>query len=227
MTSPDLDFTAAFIVGLLGGAHCVGMCGGIVTALTFGLPENQRSGWQGLSFQLTYNLGRLTSYTAAGLLVGGLGALLATWLPVAIAQRLLQSLAGLFMIALGLYLAGWWFGLRRVEEVGGWLWRKVEPLGRKFMPVRSPVHALVLGLVWGWLPCGLVYSVLIWALSAGSALQGGGLMLAFGVGTLPNLLLVGAAAGWLTKNTRKPAVRAVAGGMVLLFGVYTLAQALG
>lgn len=226
MISPDLSYGAAFIVGLLGGVHCVGMCGGIVGALTFGVPEAQRSGWQGLRFQLSYNLGRLTSYTAAGLLVGGLGALLAAWLPIAVAQRLLQGMAGLFLIALGLYLAGWWFGLRRVEEVGAGLWRKVEPLGRKFMPVRSPAHALVLGLVWGWLPCGLVYSVLIWALSAGSALQGGGLMLAFGVGTLPNLLLMGAAAGWLARYTSKPAVRTAAGVMIMLFGGYTVAQAL-
>ena len=80
---PELGFTAAFIVGLLGGVHCVGMCGGIVGALTLGLPEARRTGWQGMSFQLTYNLGRLASYTVAGLLVGGLGALLATWLPLA------------------------------------------------------------------------------------------------------------------------------------------------
>ena len=225
--NPDLGFSAAFVVGLLGGVHCIGMCGGIVGALTFGLSEEQRTGWRGLSFQLTYNFGRLTSYTVAGLLVGGLGALLAAWLPVAIAQRLLQGLAGLFMILLGLYLSGWWLGLRRVEALGGRIWRSIEPLGRRFMPVHSPAQALVLGLIWGWLPCGLVYSVLIWALSAGAALRGGGLMLAFGLGTLPNLLLMGAAAGWLARYVRRPVVRTLAGGLVLLFGVYTVTQALG
>jgi sulfite exporter TauE/SafE len=139
----------------------------------------------------------------------------------------LLALAGVFMLLLGLYLAGWWSGLRRVEQAGGRLWRYIEPLGRRLLPVRSPGQALALGLVWGWLPCGLVYSVLIWALSAGGALQGAGLLLAFGLGTLPNLLLMGAAAGWLATQVRRPAVRQVAGALVSLFGLYTLAQAAG
>ncbi|MFM1892674.1 MAG: hypothetical protein RLZ44_1751 [Pseudomonadota bacterium] len=225
--SPELGYSAAFAVGLLGGVHCVGMCGGIVGALTFGLPEHKRSGWGALPFQLAYNLGRIASYSVAGALVGGLGVLLAGLLPVAAAQRSLLALAGVFMLLLGLYLAGWWSGLRRVEQAGGRLWRYIEPLGRRLLPVRSPGQALALGLVWGWLPCGLVYSVLIWALSAGGALQGAGLLLAFGLGTLPNLLLMGAAAGWLATQVRRPAVRQVAGALVSLFGLYTLAQAAG
>jgi hypothetical protein len=114
-----------------------------------------------------------------------------------------------------------------VEQAGGSIWRRIEPLGRKLMPVHSPGQALVLGLIWGWLPCGLVYSVLIWAISAGGAIEGAGLMLAFGLGTLPNLLLMGATAAWLGRYVRKPAVRQLAGGLVVLFGVYLLAQAVG
>ncbi len=224
--SPELGYAAAFTVGLLGGVHCVGMCGGIVGALSFGLPQDQRSGWGALPFQLAYNLGRIASYTLAGALVGGLGVLLAGLLPVALAQRVLLGLAGVFMVLLGLYLGGWWAGLMRVEQAGGGLWRRVEPLGRRLLPVRRPGQALLLGAVWGWLPCGLVYSVLIWALSAGGAAQGAGLLLAFGLGTLPNLLLMGAAAGWLAARVRRPAVRQAAGALVLLFGLYTLAQAL-
>ena len=203
------------------------MCGGIVGALTLGLPEDRRSGWRGTVFQLAYSLGRIASYTLAGALVGMLGMLLAAWLPVAAAQQALLALAGLFMVALGLYLAGWWEGLARVERLGGHLWRRIEPLGRRFMPVRTPAQALVLGAVWGWLPCGLVYSVLIWAMSSGGALQGAGLMLAFGLGTLPNLVLMGLLAGWLTRFVRHTAVRRAAGALVVAFGVYTLWQAAG
>jgi sulfite exporter TauE/SafE len=223
--NPELGYPAAFLVGLLGGVHCVGMCGGIVGALTVGLPEMRRTGVSGLRFQLAYNAGRIASYTLAGALVGGLGMLLATWLPVALAQRLLLGLAGVFMMLLGLYLGGWWMALSRVEVAGGHLWRHIEPLGRRFLPVRSPARALALGLVWGWLPCGLVYSVLIWSLSAGGVLQGAGLMLAFGLGTLPNLMLMGLMAGWLLRHARRPAVRKTAGALVFLFGVYTLVQA--
>ncbi len=227
MNAAGLGYTAAFVVGLLGGVHCAGMCGGIVGALTFGLPEERRTGWRGLLFQLAYSLGRIASYAVAGALAGALGVLLAASLPVATAQRLLLGLAGLFMVALGLYLAGWWSGLTRVERLGGRLWRRLEPLGRRVMPVRTPVQALALGAVWGWLPCGLVYSVLIWSMSAGGAWEGAGLMLAFGLGTLPNLLLMGLLAGWLTRWVRQPLVRRAAGALVIVFGLYTLVQAAG
>lgn len=223
--SSDLGYAAAFLVGLLGGVHCIGMCGGIVGALTLGLPPERRLGWGALPYQLAYNAGRIASYSLAGALVGGLGMLLAGLLPIAVAQRVLLGLAGVFMLLLGLYLGGWWGGLRRLEEAGGGLWRRIEPLGRGLLPVRSPWQALALGAVWGWLPCGLVYSVLIWALSAGGAAQGAGLLLAFGLGTLPNLLLMGAAAGWLAAHVRRPRVRQAAGAVVLAFGLYTLAKA--
>jgi hypothetical protein len=130
--------------------------------------------------------------------------------------------AGLFMVAMGLYIAGWWTGLGRLEQVGGLLWRRLEPFGRRLLPVRRPAQALALGALWGWLPCGLVYSALVWAVSSGGAAQGAALMLAFGLGTLPNLLLMGAAAGTVARLAQRPLVRQAAGGAVLLFGLWTL-----
>ncbi len=218
-----LDLASAFVVGLLGGVHCVGMCGGIVAALTFGLPPERRSALGGLMpFLLAYNAGRIASYAAAGAVMGAAGVLLAGFLPVEVAQRGLLVLAALFMVAMGLYLGGWWRGLARLEAAGGALWRRIEPYGRRLMPVRRPGQAFALGLLWGWLPCGLVYSVLVWAVSSGSALQGMLLLLAFGLGTLPNLLAMGAAAGLLARLARDPRVRAAAGALVVAFGVYTL-----
>ena len=217
---------SAFVVGLLGGVHCVGMCGGIVSALTFGLPRDKRTRLGAMfPFQLAYNLGRIGSYVIAGALMGGLGFLLAQVLPVYYAQKVLFVFAGLFMIALGLYLAGWWFGLTRLEQAGGWFWQWLEPLGKRLMPVRTAGQAFVLGLVWGWIPCGLVYSVLVLAVSAGGVLTGAALMLAFGLGTLPNLLLMGLVAGGLARWSRRAWVRQGAGVMVMLFGVFTLWQA--
>ncbi len=214
----------AFVVGLLGGVHCLGMCGGIVGALTLGQPSARATEPGFWLLQLGYNLGRLASYMAAGALAGGLGLLLAGAGPLADAQKLLGILAGLFMIVLGLYLAGWWSGLAKVEQAGGVVWKRIEPLGRRLLPVRSPLHAFLLGMVWGWLPCGLVYSVLIWSLSAGGVGQGALLMGAFGLGTLPNLLLMGAAAGWLGGLLRRPLVRKLAGSLVILFGLMMLLQ---
>ncbi len=216
----SLDLIGAFVVGLLGGVHCVGMCGGVVGALSLGLSTERH-----LPLLLTYNLGRISSYTFAGALMGALGFYFSGLLPVQVAQKVLLSFAGLFLVLMGLYLAGWWNGLSQVERAGGLLWRRIEPLGRGLLPVRSMRHGFLLGLLWGWLPCGLVYSALVWTVSSGGAVEGAALMLAFGLGTLPNLLLMGVAAAQLNRWVRRPAVRVIAGCLVMVFGVMLLADA--
>lgn len=227
MDAAFAQYAAAAVVGLLGGVHCVGMCGGIVGVLTLGLPPAVRARFSGLlPYLLAYNLGRLASYTLIGALAGGVGAYAAHLVSVRHAQLGLQLVAGGFMVVLGLYLAGVWSGITRIERAGGALWRRIEPLGRRLLPVRTPLQAFACGLVWGWLPCGLVYSVVIWAIAAGSATEGARLLLAFGLGTLPALLAMGAAAAALGGFVRRPRVRAVAGGLVLLFGLLQIGLAL-
>lgn len=214
---------AAFLVGLTGGVHCVGMCGGIVGALTLGLPSpSERSALSRWPFLLAYNGGRIASYVAAGLLIGGIGAWAAHLVLVHRAQLTLQVLAGLFMVLLGGYLAGWRPVLGYLERAGGRLWRRIEPLGRRLLPIRSPAQALVVGMVWGWLPCGMVYSVLVWAMAAGGAIPGGLLMLAFGLGTLPALLAMGMAASTLASFVQQRWVRYTAGALVAGFGLYKI-----
>jgi sulfite exporter TauE/SafE len=224
--TPDLLYPAAFLIGLTGGVHCFGMCGGIVGALTLGLPSSPGHPLRTrLPFLLAYNLGRITSYVTAGTLAGGVGAWAAHLISVHHAQLGLQIIAGLFMILLGLYLAGWLTVLSQLERAGGALWRCIEPLGRRFFPVRTPLQALGIGLVWGWLPCGLVYSVLVWAIGAGGALEGGLLLLSFGLGTLPTLLAMGTVAATLAGFVRRRDVRAAAGALVILFGIYEISLA--
>jgi sulfite exporter TauE/SafE len=214
----EFSIVAVFFAGLLGGVHCLGMCGSIVGIFAAQVPKN-RARWP---FHLAYNSGRLASYAVAGALVGAIGQaglLMRDQVPV---QHLLFALSSLMLIVLGLYLAGIWGMVRRIEQIGGVLWKRIQPLTRGLLPATSPQRALLLGLLWGWLPCGLVYSVLVTALASGSSQNGALIMLAFGLGTLPNLLAIGLfwerAKGWV----QSPRVRMIAGMLVAGFGVYGL-----
>ena len=213
-------FAAAFLIGLLGGVHCVGMCGGIVGALTVQTPRRARA-W---TLHLAYNAGRVASYGAAGTimgLIGGAGLIFSRVLPV---QMVLYVLANLVLVSLGLYLAGLGTRLARVEALGAWLWRRVEPYGARVLPADTLAKAFALGTLWGWLPCGLVYSMLAVALVSGGAANGAGVMLAFGLGTLPNLLLAGMAFKRLRDFTSDRRVRVAAGVLVAGFGLFGLAK---
>jgi hypothetical protein len=203
---PELSLVAAFLTGLLGGAHCVGMCGGIVTAMSF-----QAQHKQPFSFHLAYSAGRIASYVAAGALAGLVGA------AAFLSDTLYPLQTGLYVLAQAVL----W-----LEKAGGGLWRRVQPLLGRIMPIRNHGQALLAGMLWGWLPCGLVYSVLVSALAAGSPGKGALFLLAFGLGTLPNLLLMGWAAESLRGLVRQPWLRKVAGATVAGLGVWGLLQLL-
>jgi len=210
---PDSGYLALFLVGLLGGTHCVGMCGGIVSALSMGVTAR----W---SMHLAYNAGRISSYAAAGAIAGALGAASMGLEGQVPARLILYFIANLMLVALGLYLLGVTKALAFTERAGQKLWSHLQPLTRCFLPARSVAQAFPLGLLWGWLPCGLVYSALASALTAGSATRGGLMMLAFGLGTLPNLLLAGIVLARMNEFVRRPVVRTLSGLLVLGFGLY-------
>lgn len=208
-----------FLVGLLGGGHCAGMCGGIVTALSTG-PNGTRP-----LFHLAYSIGRVSSYAVAGAIagsLGGLGLLMSEILPL---QTALYVLANVMLVLLGLYLAGLSSLAARFEVLGSALWRRIQPLAVRLLPVRSAGGAFVVGSLWGWIPCGLVYAVLATALLSGSALQGAYLMLAFGAGTIPNLVLAGLFMNRVVGALQSKLLRRLSGAIVLAFGASGLAHA--
>lgn len=209
---PDNSLLALFIVGLLGGGHCAGMCGGIVGALSLQTPQ----GGTAVLVHLAYNLGRIGSYVIAGLLAGLLGQAAGNLLAL---QNVLYLCASLMLIAMGIYLLGFTQFLSPLERGGQALWQRIQPLTKRFLPVRGIAQALPLGLLWGWLPCGLVYSALTTSLASGSAGQGALLMLAFGLGTLPNLLLAGLLLARFRRFAQARAVRVVSGLLVLGYGI--------
>lgn len=228
------QYLVAFITGLLGGVHCFGMCGGIVGALSLSSVNQpsqlhsleqslpQKASHSKLAILLGYNLGRISGYVVAGAIVAGLGAALVDLSGIDAIKQSLAVVASLFMVALGFYLAGIWNGLAKIEILGSGLWKRIQPYSKRFMPVRTIQQAIPLGFLWGWLPCGLVYTALTWTLTTGSAFEGGLIMLAFGVGTLPNLLAMGVLAERLSRWVRNPTVRLVSGMLVVLLGVVTL-----
>lgn len=211
----EFTWISAFLLGLLGAPHCAGMCGGIVAALSMNMPRPLEGSRNGLITVLIYNMGRISSYTVAGMLMGGLSAAASHLLFLHHAQLVVKAAAVLFMLLLGLYISGWWPLLSGMERVGGRIWRHIEPLARRFIPIRNLSSAYVVGLVWGWLPCGLVYTGLIYSATAGGVFQGGLLMLFFGLGTLPAMLLMGAAGQQLQAFLQKSWLRQLAGLIVI------------
>ncbi len=174
---------------------------------------------------LAYNIGRITSYAIAGAAV----ALISAFLSQSEVQSILpigQLFAATVMLALGLYFIGWTAPIHTLEKAGYHVWRRIEPFGRALFPARTPLHAFGLGLVWGWLPCGLVYSALALAVASGSPLRGAAIMLSFGLGTLPMLLAMGQTADALVRHVQKPAFRHAAGVLIIGLGLYTASIAI-
>ncbi len=210
----SLALSTAFFLGLLGGTHCLGMCGGIAATVAMGNPGGNR----GVGLLLGYNAGRIFSYGVAGAILGSL-----SWLiedPKI--QIIIRSFAGLMLVFMGLYIAQWWQILTQVEKAGSILWKRISPFASKLLPVKNAHQAILLGLVWGWLPCGLVYSTLIWASAASDWLLSSQLMIFFGLGTLPAMLMTGMLAQQMKQLLQHQITKQVSGGIIILMGIYTI-----
>lgn len=220
---------AMLVTGFLSGVHCLGMCGGIVGAFSsagarepVGFQRRRSSAWREAARQLAFNAGRIASYVLAGAVAGALGSAGTSIAGVLSWQVALYVLANLMLILFGLYLAGATAWLARSEALGVPLWRRLQPLAARLLPARSLPQSFAAGMVWGWIPCGLVYGALAVAVLAGSPERGALAMAAFGLGTLPNLLAAGLAASRLRSFAARRGVRVAAGGLLLGFGVIGL-----
>ena len=218
MNSLGADVIAAFVIGLIGSSHCLVMCGGIASALQLAMPA-QGIGRK-LQLQVLLSLGRLSSYALFGAVVGYFGA---SAMQLAGSSLLwLRLLAGVLLLMMALYISRLWFGLVKLERIGQLLWRKVQPIARRLLPLDSSVKAYAYGLCWGTLPCGLVYSTLGWSLASGSAVHGAVLMLAFGFGTTPAIVATGSAANTLTKLKNMLLFRYSAAALLAIYACYTI-----
>lgn len=222
MTVPS-QYIEFFVVGLLSTTHCLVMCGAIVGALTVSLPVAVREQRGALLRYLTaYNSGRIFSYALAGLLVGAFGEVLVRTFDLdRHHSEVLIWVSRLFLVGIGLHVAGWLPGIALLERVGNRLWRTLEPFAHALLPVGSLGQALVFGMIWGWFPCGLTYTVLLWTATTGDAADGAMAMAAFGFGTFPGILMAGFFSGRLLLFRRSPWVRRGLGLAVILLALLT------
>jgi sulfite exporter TauE/SafE len=197
------SYLVAFIMGLVSSLHCIGMCGSIIGTLTLSLsPEIRHKKSLLLPFVFNYNVGRIVSYTIAGALAGIIQSIATMQMGEIHGHRLLQILSATIMAGSGLYIAGWFPRFAYIEKAGMHFWRKIEPFGRKLIPVKTRTQAYLFGMVWGWLPCGLVYTALALSATAGDVGKSALTMLSFGLGTLPAVMGVGIMTGILTRLSR-------------------------
>jgi len=213
------SYITAFLLGLFSTVHCLAMCGSVIGALTLSLPvEVRESQRKMLPYVFNYNLGRILSYTMAGVIVGLLSSPLAT----IDGHTFLRYLSIVVMIGMGLYLAGWFPKFAKMESLGAPIWRWLQPIGQKFLPVKAFSQAFWLGMVWGWLPCGLVYAALAVAATVGDPVKASLVMLSFGLGTLPAVMGAGMFTGLLASLARAKHMRKIAGVSIIVMALMTL-----
>lgn len=219
----SLSISIAFLLGLASSFHCMAMCGGIISALSLGLPGKSRGNSpRHLLLVSSYNLGRIASYTVAGAIAGLLGSLSPLADDSGRAYGVLQYIAAAFLVALGLHIAGYLPFMKKFEAAGLLLWNYIRPLGKSLLPADTVARSLAVGAIWGWLPCGLVYSVLLWAMTSVNYWQAALYMFVFGLGTLPSMLSVGVASKAVSALSVKRNLRKTAGLLIVLLGLASL-----
>ena len=216
----NASYLAALLMGLLSSLHCIGMCGSIIGTLTFSLsPELRNSKTRLFGIVLNYNLGRIISYGLAGAVVGVLESFLSLPFTQGQAHRLLQLISAAIMTGAGLYLGGWFPRFAYIEKLGTRFWKLIEPFGRKLIPVKSRSQALLFGMIWGWLPCGLIYTALALAATTGNIVHSAITMFAFGLGTLPAVMGVGIMTPLLTRLSRAQRFKHIVGVLFIVFAL--------
>jgi sulfite exporter TauE/SafE len=215
-----LSLSAAFVVGMAGSVHCLAMCGGISGALGMrarGATTPRRAA----TLTACYQIGRLTSYTLAGALVGAFSGLMQGMFDLQHVALIARILAGLVLVAVGTGLLFKWRPLAVLERLGGRLWGHLAPLAR-LIPPNGVTGSLMLGMLWGWLPCGFIYSMLIFAALKGSALQSAAMMLFFGLGTAPAVFGAGLLSAQFGRFSAARGLHTAAGWLLLAFGALTI-----
>ncbi len=209
---------AALLMGFFGSPHCLGMCGGLVTA--FGLSMKDVSPTKRRALVATYHFGRLTSYASLGLIAGLIGTTVLE--PLMVGNSTPRILLGLVLVFVGMTMLGLPF-LNKLERLGMHFWQALAPLRKKVFPLNTFPRALSAGLLWGFLPCGLVYGALLIAVVAHNPLSGAALMFIFGLGTIPMLVATHETVSWLRNHIGRLRLRQMNGAVMMISGLAVIA----
>lgn len=217
--SGGLTLGAALILGIAASGHCLVMCGGISSALGLASARSP-DGAPRVPLIVAYQIGRIVSYAIAGALAGGVVGFVVDWLDMDAVRRGLRALSAVALVAAALVAFG---ALRDPgSRVGQLLWRRIAPIGRRLLPVTSAARALGFGMVWGWMPCGFAYTVILIAALEQDALRAAGTMLAFGMGTAPTMIALAYGARRAANFAAGGTARRVAGTVLICSAALTL-----
>ncbi|CAA0090541.1 Uncharacterised protein [Zhongshania aliphaticivorans] len=237
MIPEALSYSAAFLLGLVGSPHCVGMCGGIagllgasttspITAKTQNIIARSfaANSAQSIYYGLLFQLGRIASYAFLGAILGGSVALVGAIADPQLmsVSKIMRILASIMLVVMALSIAGWSHVAMALEKLGGRLWHLIQPLSKRFIPIDTASKAIAVGALWGFLPCGLIYSALAWTSLSGSSSQSALLMACFGLGTAPAVLSIGSLSGGLRSALNKPLTRYGFAALLLLLALYPM-----
>ncbi len=213
----------AFFIGLFSSIHCVSMCGSIIGTLSLSLkPEIRATKSKMIAFIFSYNFGRIFSYMLAGLIIGLIESLLTLPLGEEHGHRYLEVISALIITGAGFYIAGWFPNFAYIEKTGSRFWKTIEPYGRKLIPVATLPQAFMFGMVWGWIPCGLVYTALALAATSGDITTSTLIMLAFGLGTLPAVASTGIVSTFISRINNLHSAKQIVGMLLVLVAIYSV-----
>ncbi|HFB67198.1 MAG TPA: sulfite exporter TauE/SafE family protein [Aeromonadales bacterium] len=210
---------AAFMAGLLGSAHCFGMCGGIASALQLAVPRHSSSA---KFYLINYNLGRIFGYTLLGVIAGVVSVSAIKTFGLKSALNGLRIFSAIFLILMAGYIGRWWMLLAKFEKAGQHIFNPMKNLSKKLLPLKNPWQALLLGTLWGFLPCGLVYSALAYSASSSNIAEAALRMTFFGLGTFPAVGLMGGAATTVKLYLQKNSVKQLAAISMLIIALWTV-----
>jgi len=218
----SLPLLTALIAGLAGGAHCFGMCGGMAGALGMRARTISKSTAQASLHGSLYHVGRICGYASIGAIGGTFGHSAHWMLDLTRFESALRIAAGVLTVLVAIRILWRWNAFAPIERVGARLWQMLQPWARRASLNEHWLGSVLTGLLWGWLPCGLVYSMVLLTLTTGSAIEGATVMLAFGIGTLPAMASSTVLLGAWPRLTQRPWFRAGTGTLLLLFGVWMM-----